>query len=92
MPLPPLPAALKGAKKSNIRINAVAPGPIDTPFYDKVGFPTEAIKAAFMKEQEKMMWLRRLGRADEVAGSVAFLFSDDATFIHGATIDVDGGM
>ena len=40
----------------------------------------------------RIMPLGRLGKPDEVAGTIAFLASDDATYINGATIVVDGGM
>lgn len=64
-----------------IRVNAVCPGVIDTPL-----IPEEA-KVAYANLHP----MRRLGQADEVAKLIAFLASDDAQFISGAAIPIDGG-
>src|SRR5579862_3657631 len=73
----------------NIRVNAVAPGPIATPIFDRVGVPKEQID-----ELTKMLIatvpMKRMGKSEEVAGAVAFLASSDASFITGVEIDVDG--
>jgi NAD(P)-dependent dehydrogenase (short-subunit alcohol dehydrogenase family) len=64
-----------------IRVNAVCPGVIDTPL-----IPEDA------KEQyQKLHPMARLGTAEEVANLITFLASDDATFINGASIPIDGG-
>jgi NAD(P)-dependent dehydrogenase (short-subunit alcohol dehydrogenase family) len=72
-----------------IRINAVCPGFIDTPMlrgvFDWPGL--EAAKAEVVAEHK----LGRLGRADEIAAATAFLLSDDASFITGHALPVDGG-
>ena len=74
----------------NIRVNAVAPGPIATPIFDRVGVPKDQID-----ELTKMLIatvpMKRMGKSEEVAGAVAFLASQDASFITGVEIDVDGG-
>ncbi len=75
----------------NIRVNAVSPGPIETPIFNRMGIPDEA------KQQTKdglasQVPMKRLGTAEEVAKTVAFLASDDAAYITGVEIDVDGGM
>lgn len=67
-----------------IRINAVCPGYIDTPLLSHL--PPEAIK-----ELEKRHPQGRLGTAREVANAVAFLASDDASFVNGSCLMVDGG-
>ncbi|WP_198265598.1 3-oxoacyl-ACP reductase FabG [sulfur-oxidizing endosymbiont of Gigantopelta aegis] len=68
-----------------ITVNAVAPGFIDTDMTRNL--PEEA-KAALLKQ----IPLNRLGEADEIASAVGFLASDEATYITGETINVNGGM
>ena len=73
-----------------IRVNAVSPGPIDTPIYSKLGMPPEAVQqmAAGLVEQIPM---RRFGRPEEVAKAVLFLASEDSSFVLGEELAVDGG-
>jgi 3-oxoacyl-[acyl-carrier protein] reductase len=71
--------------KYGITVNAVAPGRIDTPIIRIV--PPE-VNAEFVKKTP----LGRLGTAEDVAGTIMFLISDAASFITGATIDVNGGL
>ncbi len=73
-----------------IRVNAVSPGPIDTPIYGKLGMPKDAIPGLHATLAEKLP-LRRMGRPEEVAEVVLFLASASASFITGAEISVDGG-
>jgi NAD(P)-dependent dehydrogenase (short-subunit alcohol dehydrogenase family) len=68
----------------NIRVNALAPGPILTDNLARAG--DEAQRQAAMA-----MPLRRVGQPDEVAGAVVWLCSDEASFISGATLPIDGG-
>jgi len=74
-----------------IRVNAVSPGPIETPIFDRMGHSEEAKKesVAGLIAQVPM---KRLGTAEEVAKAVTFLASDDSSYITGIEIDVDGGM
>jgi NAD(P)-dependent dehydrogenase (short-subunit alcohol dehydrogenase family) len=73
-----------------IRVNAVSPGPIETPIYSKLGMPAEAVQtmAAGLMAQIPM---GRFGQADEVAKAILFLASDDSSFMLGEEIVVDGG-
>ena len=69
----------------NIRVNAVAPGTIDTDLIKN--YTPEQRK---MREEEIPMG--RIGKPEEIASVVSFLLSEDASYITGATIDVNGGL
>lgn len=74
-----------------IRINAVSPGPIDTPIFDRIGLPPEqaAEKRRNITERSPM---HRFGRPDEVAKAALFLASEDSSYMIGEEVVVDGGM
>ena len=74
-----------------IRVNTVAPGPIETPIFGRTGLPKEAIEG-FAKDVLSKVPMKRFGQPEEVAGVVAFLASSDASYITGVEINVDGGM
>jgi NAD(P)-dependent dehydrogenase (short-subunit alcohol dehydrogenase family) len=75
----------------NIRVNAVAPGPIATPIFDRSGMTAEQIEG-FKAGISARVPMRRMGRPEEIASAVAFLASDDASYITGVELNVDGGM
>lgn len=74
-----------------IRVNAVSPGPISTPFHGKLGLSDEQLKEV-AAGIESSVPLGRFGEASEVAKAVLFLASDQASFITGDEIVVDGGL
>ena len=78
-------------KNRRIRVNAVSPGPIETP-----GLKDLAASTGAGEERLNMLAsgapLGRLGRADEIAKAVVFLASDDSSYITGTELFVDGGF
>ncbi|XP_055707583.1 dehydrogenase/reductase SDR family member 4-like [Phlebotomus papatasi] len=73
--------------QDNIRVNCVAPGPIDTTFISEYS-KTEFFKRSIVNDVP----MQRVGRTEEVAGTAAFLLSDDASYITGETIPIAGGL
>jgi NAD(P)-dependent dehydrogenase (short-subunit alcohol dehydrogenase family) len=74
-----------------IRVNALCPGYIRTPLNAAIaaGIGGDEFEAAYARDR---IPLGRVGQAEEVAAAYAFLASDDASFIHGAALAVDGGQ
>ncbi|HHT9134919.1 MAG TPA: 3-oxoacyl-[acyl-carrier-protein] reductase [Candidatus Avalokitesvara rifleensis] len=78
-------ALAKEVARRGVRVNAVAPGFIETEM-------VQALNQKYIDEMLKLIPLGRVGKAEEVARVVAFLASDDASYITGHVINVDGGM
>lgn len=74
-----------------IRVNAVSPGPVETPIFGKMGLPAEAREATKDGFREQVP-LRRFGRPEEIARAVLFLASSDSSFLVGTEILADGGV
>ena len=74
-----------------IRVNAVSPGPIETPIYGRLGLPPEA-QEAMAASFTGQVPLKRFGAAEEVANAVLFLSSPESSFVLGHELVVDGGM
>ena len=74
-----------------IRVNAVSPGPIETEIWSKTNLTEDEING-FASGVSGQVPLGRFGQGNEIAKSVLFLASDDASFINGAELAVDGGM
>ncbi len=81
-------ADLKG---QNIRVNALTPGVIETPGHDKTGATKDQVNG-FFDFAASLTPLARIGRDEEVAKVAAFLASDDASFMTGSEVFVDGGF
>jgi NAD(P)-dependent dehydrogenase (short-subunit alcohol dehydrogenase family) len=75
----------------NIRVNTVAPGPIETPILGRLGLE-KPVADELVKGFAAKVPMKRLGQPEQVAGTVAFLASSDSSFITGVEINVDGGM
>jgi NAD(P)-dependent dehydrogenase (short-subunit alcohol dehydrogenase family) len=78
-------------KSRRIRVNAVSPGSIDTPGLSEL-FGSSETGQQRLKMISNIVPLGRLGRPEEIAKAVVFLCSDDASYITGAELFVDGGF
>src|ERR1700733_4132205 len=91
-------ALAKRLAPDNIRVNAVCPGPIDTPMLrvfvarpDQQQAPGDQDKEALIVRRSQAIPMRRTGKPEEIANAALFLLSDEASFVSGAALPVDGG-
>ena len=78
-------------KPRKIRVNAISPGPIDTPIFNGLAQSEEQIEQ-FKRSIVSTVPMGRMGSPDEVAKAALFLASDDSSYITGIELFVDGGM
>ncbi len=81
-------AMAKDLAEYGIRVNAVSPGTIDTPFHQA----TKDANPALFQSWKNNILMKRFGDASEVASVISFLISDKASFITGETIQINGGQ
>jgi NAD(P)-dependent dehydrogenase (short-subunit alcohol dehydrogenase family) len=91
-------ALAKRLAPDNIRANAICPGPIDTPMLrvfvarpDQQQAPGDQDKEALIVRRSQAIPMKRPGRPEEIANAALFLVSDEASFVTGAALPVDGG-
>lgn len=73
-----------------IRVNVVSPGPIATPIYGRLGLPGEEVEKMAQRILSSVP-MKRFGTPDEIASTVLFLASSDASYTTGTDISVPGG-
>jgi NAD(P)-dependent dehydrogenase (short-subunit alcohol dehydrogenase family) len=74
-----------------IRVNAISPGAISTPFYEKIGL-TDVQLSEVTAALQARIGLKRFGEASELAKTALFLASDDSSYTTGAELVIDGGL
>ncbi|HQV32408.1 MAG TPA: SDR family oxidoreductase, partial [Calditrichia bacterium] len=74
-----------------IRVNAISPGPIETPIYGKMGMSEAEVNAMASGVLESVP-LKRFGKPEEIANAALFLASEEAAYLAGKELVVDGGM
>ena len=90
-------ALAKRLAPEKIRVNAICPGPIDTPMLrvfvarpDQQQAPGDEDKEALIVRRSQQVPMRRTGKPEEIANAALFLISDEASFVSGAALPVDG--
>ena len=74
-----------------IRVNALSPGPIETPIFGRMGLPQEAVDG-IAEQISAMTPIKRFGQPNEMAKAALFLASSDSSYVVGSELVADGGM
>ncbi len=74
-----------------IRVNSINPGPVSTPIFGKTGMSEDQLQG-FAEAMQNRVPLKRFGEPTDIANLVAFLASDEASFITGGEYTIDGGI
>ena len=77
-------------KQRKIRVNVISPGPIETPILDGLA-GTKEQRQGIVDHLTSLVPLGRIGQPDEIGKAAVFLASEDASFVAGAELFVDGG-
>jgi 2-hydroxycyclohexanecarboxyl-CoA dehydrogenase len=85
-------AIARESARFGVRCNAVAPGPIETPLLNSAEEQLGELGARLKQGMVAATAVRRIGEPDEVAAVIAFLASDDASYVTGQTVNVSGGL
>jgi 2-hydroxycyclohexanecarboxyl-CoA dehydrogenase len=85
-------AVARESGRYGITVNAIAPGPIETPLLLSAPAQLGELGEKIVRNMVGQTSLRRLGQPDEVAATIAFLASDDASYITGQALGVSGGL
>jgi 2-hydroxycyclohexanecarboxyl-CoA dehydrogenase len=85
-------AIARESARFGVRCNAVAPGPIETPLLNSAETQLGELGARLKQAMIDATAVRRIGEPDEVAAVIAFLCSDDASYVTGQTVNVSGGL
>jgi 2-hydroxycyclohexanecarboxyl-CoA dehydrogenase len=85
-------AIARESARFGVRCNAVAPGPVETPLLDSAREQLGELGARLRQAMIDATAVRRIGEPEEVAAVIAFLASDDASYVTGQTVNVSGGL